>query len=184
MFYQFNQTVGFQFFKEHVVLVPAFAKVMRSPEHGELAMKWLLAIHDIRSPYYSKYHLKEERIIAVNEDYFNKRNIDWEHDPIMVNAANALEEHFYDSDFVQYQVFDYQIRQEVEKMRGSADTAEIRKIGQVLKELEDLRKGVMDNLTYKLKTGLFDEMVFKKGQVPSMLTKVMEEEKQRLKEKV
>lgn len=177
MFYQFNQTLGIQFFTSALATQPVMLQVLKRKDLGEAAMKWLLAIHDVRSMYQSKYLDEHERTVAVNKDYFRKSKVEWEDDPLMIEAAEVFREHFYDSDFIQNGVIEIQIRRLTDRLRETTDIAEIKKILIELRELAALRLIVQENLKEKIRTGLFDNIKFKNGRKPSMLTKVMEEMK-------
>lgn len=177
MFYQFNQTLGIQFFTSALATQPVMLQVLKRKDLGEAAMKWLLAIHDVRSMYQSKYLDEHERTVAVNKDYFRKSKVAWEDDELMSEAAEVFREHFYDSDFIQWQVYEKQIRTLIEQLRTSSDIGEIKRIGATLKEFNELKVAVQENLKEKVRTGLFDNIKFKNGRKPSMLTKVMEEMK-------
>lgn len=177
MFYQFNQTMGLQFFTSALATQPVLLQVLKRKDLGEAAMKWLLAIHDVRSMYQSKYLDEHERTVAVNKDYFKKSKIEWEDDPLMIEAAGVFREHFYDSSFIQLQVIEIQIRRLTDRLRESADISEIKKILVELKEMAGLKETVQDDLKEKLRTGLFDNIKFKNGRKASMLTKIMEETK-------
>jgi hypothetical protein len=177
MFYQFNQTMGLQFFTSALATQPVLLQVLKRKDLGEAAMKWLLAIHDVRSMYQSKYLDEHERTVAVNKDYFRKSKVEWEDDELMIEAANVFREHFYDSSFIQLQVIELQIRRLTDLLRETKDIAEIKKTLIELKELAALKVAVQDDLKEKLRTGLFDNIKFKNGRKPSMLTKIMEEMK-------
>jgi hypothetical protein len=177
MFYQFNQTLGFSLFKDAISLVPAFERIMKNKAYGEEAMKWMLAIYDVRSPYQSKYHNERDRIEAVNMDKFRKKHIAWEKDPVILDAIEKLRDHFYDSDFIQVQVYDEQIYLQTIRMKESKDVETITDIGKSLKALNELRREALENLKQSISDGVFDNIVYKKNRKPSMLTVVMEEQK-------
>lgn len=177
MFYEFNQTSGWHFFKDAAALVPAYERVLKSKIHGENAVKWLFAIHDPKSPFQDENQEEVERIKKVNKHFFKKGTSPYDDDPLMKAAFDALKDTYWDESFIQLQAINRKIKNETKKLDKFEDSDDIITIVKSLKELNELKVSVKDAVQYKLKTGVFDNVKFKPGQKPSMLTKSMEEEK-------
>jgi|SRR6185295_2096931 len=143
MFYWLNQTTGnFEFFKEQVNLVPEFLEVMRTEGLGPLAMRWVAAMYDSRSPY---YHLEEKkRMEQTCKDIFKRKTLPFDVQPgsVMRAACDKYMGLYLDTDLEQYRVYEVTCNKMTERM-GQLDPAvpaEREEIESIAKSLANLNK--------------------------------------------
>lgn len=171
------QDVGFSWFENAIGLIPAFERIYKSKAYGSVACKWLLAIYDIRSPYQTSYPIEKDRIEAVNRAYFQKKKIDWEEDPLIQDAMEALRENFYDEDVSELAALNVSIRLEIDALKDAVTPKDRREHAEALKELNLEKTSCLERLLGKIKKGDLDNMQLKNGKKLSHLMKWQEDKK-------
>lgn len=177
MIYRFVASLGFEFFKNSIALIPAVERIYSDKKYGEDAVIWLLAIYDPRSPYSEKYLTEDDRIKAVNFDRYKRTKIAWQEDELMSEAADALREHYWDEDVSQLAAVNTAIREEVKTLAIAPTATERQKCSDSLASMNKLRTTLLENISGKIRSNEFDKIKLKGNKEISWLMKEQQKEK-------